>query len=216
LDRRPHRLRDDRRRALKVPTDNELLWREQRLRQEADEVAADLQMPEQLGHIGTPIRTGSVALGLMAWRDLDVTVVCRELDESLVVALSGWFALQPCVRQVTYRDDTGPWNQEPDRYPDGLYLQVRYCRERQKEWNIDIWFLDEPDRQPDLAHLRALPARIDQERRLAILRIKDRWIGNPAYGRSVRSYDIYTAVLDAGVRTAAQFDEWLIDGGVPR
>lgn len=195
------------------PTDEQLLWREGELRAEANAVWADLKLADRLRHMGDPVWVGSAALGLMAWRDLDVTVVCAELDDSHVVALGGLLALASHVRQLTYRDDSQLWNEDPRRYPDGLYLGVRYCRVPDQEWNLDIWFVDEPARQPDLAHLRSMPPRLDQQTRPAILRIKDRWAGNPQYGRSVKSFDIYTAVLDHGVRTPEQFDEWLIRRG---
>jgi hypothetical protein len=188
--------------------DAELLWVEAQLRQEADAVAADLRLDEQLRHIGQPVRVGSAALGLLAHRDLDVTVVCAELDESAVVALSGWLALQPFVRQVVYRDDTALWNDDPD-YPDGLYLGVKYCRAEDREWNVDVWFVDEPQRQPDLNHLGAFGPRIDYAARVAILRIKHRWAATPHYGREVSGIDVYRAVLDDGVRTPEQFDGWL-------
>jgi hypothetical protein len=196
-----------------VPSDEALLSREARLRAEADAVAAHLKLAEQLGHLGDPVRVGSAALGLMVRPDLDITVVCRELDESAVVALAGLFALQLYVRQVTYRDDTAMWNDDPDTYPDGLYLGLKYCRDPEREWNLDIWFVDEPDRQPDLTHLRELAPRLDHDRRVVILRIKDQWAGRPEYGRAVRSVDVYSAVLDDGIRTPSEFGQWLIARG---
>jgi hypothetical protein len=192
------------------PSDETLLWREARLREEAEAVAADLKLSEQLGHLGNPVWVGSAALGLMVRPDLDITVVCQDLDESAVVALGGLFALHLYVRQLTYRDDTAMWNDEPETYPDGLYLGVKYCRDPDREWNLDIWFVDEPDRQPDLTHLRTLTPRLDHESRMAILRIKDQWATRPEYGHSVRSVDLYTAVLDDGVRTPSEFDRWLM------
>jgi hypothetical protein len=36
--------------------------------------------------------------------------------------------------------------------------------------------------------------------------IKRAWIDRPEYRKSVTSLDIYTAVLDHGVRTPAEFD----------
>jgi hypothetical protein len=192
------------------PSDEWLLWREARLREEAEAVATDLKLSEQFGHLGDPVWVGSAALGLMVRPDLDITVACQELDESAVVALSGLFALQLYVRQVTYRDDTAMWNDEPETYPDGLYLGLKYCRDPEREWNLDIWFVDEPDRQPDLAHLRTLAPRLDHERRVAILRIKDQWARRPEYGGSVRGFDVYTAVLDDGVRTPSEFERWLM------
>jgi hypothetical protein len=192
------------------PSDEWLLWREARLREEAEAVADDLNLPAQLGHLGHPVWVGSAGLGLMVRPDLDITVACQDLDESAVVALGGLFALQLYVRQVTYRDDTAMWNDDPETYPDGLYLGLKYCRDPEREWNLDIWFVDEPDRQPDLAHLRTLGPRLDHDGRVAILRIKYHWAARPEYGRNVRSLDVYRAVLDHGVRTPAEFEQWLM------
>lgn len=195
------------------PSDETLLWREARLREEAKGVAADLKLADQLGHLGDPVWVGSAALGLMTRPDLDITVACQELDESAVVALAGLFALQLYVRQVTYRDDTAMWNDEPETYPDGLYLGLKYCRDSEREWNLDIWFVDEPDRQADLAHLRTLAPRLDHDSRVAILRIKDVWATRLEYGCTVRGYDVYSAVLDDGVRTPSEFGQWLLARG---
>jgi hypothetical protein len=43
--------------------------------------------------------------------------------------------------------------------------------------------------------------RITGEERSAVLRIEDAWQRRPAYRQQVDGLDIYTAVLDAGVRT---------------
>ena len=94
-------------------------------------------------------------------------------------------------------------------YPDGLYLRLRYRSPAHAEWTIDLWFVDEPDRQPDLAHLRTLSVRLTPTTRAAILRIKDSWWNSPRTQPDVSSHDIYTAVLDGDVRTADQFAAWL-------
>ncbi|HEY1706049.1 MAG TPA: hypothetical protein VGG75_40730 [Trebonia sp.] len=78
------------------------------------------------------------------------------------------------------------------------------------EWKLDLWFVDDPDRQPDLAHLRTVPERLTDDARLAILRIKTLWSARPEDGKSVSSWDIYTAVLDHNVRDTDEFDKWLM------
>ena len=42
-----------------------------------------------------------------------------------------------------------------------------------------------------------------------MLRIKDHWHRQPAYPHHVGGLDIYTAVLDDGIRTLDQFAAWL-------
>ncbi|MEV7026925.1 hypothetical protein [Kitasatospora sp. NPDC093558] len=191
-------------------TMNQLVQQQDELQVEADEVNKDLGLDEALGRVGDPVRVGSAALGLMVRRDLDVTVVCPRLDAGVHEAVAGIgarLAMHERVRQVRFRNDTGAWNTDPG-YPDGLYLGLDYRSPQGHTWSLDLWFVDEPERQPDLAHLRTLPQRLTPEAREAILLIKHAWAQSPEYGRSVRSWDVYRSVLDDGVRTAAEFDRW--------
>lgn len=189
-------------------SDSELLEQQRRLQGEADAVYTDLRLDELLGSVGDPVRVGSSALGLMVWPDLDVTVVCASLDLAAVASLGAALAGHPRIRQVTTLNDTGTWNVDP-AYPDGLYLGLKYRSEAGVEWKVDIWFVDEPDRQPDLEHVRMMPDRLTDETRLRILAIKDEWADRPEYGKTVRSFDIYTAVLDDGVESPDRFQAWL-------
>lgn len=178
--------------------DEQLLARQWELQAESDAVLASLDLLPALAAIGRPVRTGSSALGLMVWRDLDLTVVCDRLDAKAVAELGRRLALHPYVREITFRDDTGAWNADPAAYPDGLYLMVKAGR---PQWRLDVWFVDEPDRQPDLGHLQTLAPRLTDETRLAILRVKDSCWDKPGYS----SYDVYRAVLDHGVQNPEQY-----------
>jgi hypothetical protein len=183
--------------------DSDLLARQSALQREADEVVADLDLDRLLAEAGEPVRVGSSALGLMTWRDLDLTVVCPALSVGQVAGLGARLAVHPRVREASFRNDTGSWNVDP-AYPDGLYLGLRYATLTGEAWKVDVWFVDEPDLQPDLEHVRTLPPRLTGATRLAILRIKEVWAAREGY----RSVDVYTAVLDAGVQTAEEFEAW--------
>lgn len=172
----------------------------------------DLGLVARLEAVGDPIRTGSSALGVMVKPDIDVTTACAALDVAAFDAVTQFatkLARHERVWQVTFRNDTGRWNAEPDAYPDGLFLQVRYRSARPRDWSLDLWFVDQPERQPDLLHLRTLLPRLTDETRAAILRIKEEWAPRPEYGRTVNGTVIYEAVLDGGVRTLPDFAEWL-------
>ncbi len=191
-------------------TTSDLVQRQEVLRAEAGAVSLDLLLDERLSALGTPAWVGSAALGLMVRRDLDVTVTCPALGISVteaVAQLGARLAVHPRVRQVQFRDDTGRWNTDP-AYPDGLYLGVEYRSSGGDDWTLDIWFVDEPERQPDLADLRAMPPQLTPETRIAILQIKDAWADRDEYGRTVRSVDVHRSVLDDGVRTPEQFSQW--------
>jgi len=146
---------------------------------------------------------------LMVWRDLDLTVVCARLMLEPVTAVGATLARHPRVKTVTFRNDSGQWIADPLKYPDGLYLGVGYRSQEGNDWKLDIWFVDEPERQPDLAHLRWMPEVLTSDKREAILRIKSFWAAKPEYGQSVRGFDIYSAVLSDGIRTLEAFDDWL-------
>ncbi|MEU7753296.1 hypothetical protein [Micromonospora sp. NPDC049171] len=187
---------------------SELLRRQDELQSEALEVRDDLGLDAHLSAHGEVVCVGSAALGLMVWRDLDLTVVSPRLDAEAVAVTGARIATHQRVREVTFRNDTGRWNIDP-AYPDGLYLRVRCASQLGEMWSVDIWFVDEPERQPDLEHLRTLPQRLTASSREAILTIKDAWAGRAEYGQQVRSWDIYTAVLDHRARTVDDFDKWV-------
>ena len=189
------------------PTDD-LLRQQSELQAEARTVEADVGLEELLTPIGQVHRVGSAALGLMVWRDLDLTVVCTKLSLAPVTAVGARLAEHPRVNTVRFRNDTGQWNTDP-KYPDGLYLGVGYRSPASHDWKLDIWFVDEPERQPDLAHMRWMPEKLTPEARTTILLIKNMWAFRPEYGKSVTSFDIYSAVLNEGIRTLADFDRWL-------
>ncbi|KPV59548.1 hypothetical protein QJ48_10280 [Paenibacillus sp. A3] len=189
-------------------SNNELLIRQHELQIEARAVAKELKIDELLSSAGQPVRVGSAALGLMVWRDLDITVVCSKLNIDVVTQIASELMVCQGMREVRFLNDSGVWNTDPS-YPDGLYLGLKYRALSGMDWKLDIWFVDEPDRQPDLKHIRTMPDRLTPALREAILTIKDSWATRAEYGKEVKSYDIYMAVLDDNVRTPLQFQEWL-------
>lgn len=186
------------------PTDAALLSRQEMLQTEAHVVLNDLDLLRILAEVGRPYQVGSVALGLMVWRDIDLTVLCPSLEPDRIFGIMRPLASHPRVRQLHFRNDTGHWNQDP-ALPDGLYWSPQYVTDAGDEWKMDIWFLQEDTQEPGIDHLDSIPPKLTDETRLAILRIKDIWHTLPDYRSTVRSIDIYAAVLDHGVRTPEDF-----------
>jgi hypothetical protein len=190
--------------------DAQLLARQASLQAEADSVLDDLDLMAILGRLGRPLRTGSSALGLMVVRDIDVTTLCPDLDPSDVFGLAAPLVTHPRVRKVGFRNDTGRWKTNP-AYPDGLYWGVDYVGDDDAVWNLDLWFLRQGTTQFDLEHMATLPARLTDETRVAILRIKTAL----AEASSPRppSYEVYEAVLDHGVRSPEEFARYRAGSG---
>lgn len=198
-------------RSLELPaprSPDELLARQAALQAEADGVLDDLGLSELLAEVGQPVRVGSSALGLMVWRDIDLTVLCPALELDAIFQLGARLVRHERVRGVQFRNDTGHWNTDP-LYPDGIFWGVEYRGAAGDTWELDIWFIHEDTRQPDMRHLETIPPRLDDETRLAIMTLKDVWRRTPHYGKTVGSYDVYTAVLDGGARTLDDFQRYL-------
>jgi len=190
-------------------TDDDVLGRQAALQARADEVVRDLDVLALAARVGTPTRTGSSALGLMTRRDIDITTV-GDLDVARIFALGEVLAAHPRVWRITFRNDTGHWNKETSRYPDGLYWLVEYVDEAGDAWTLDLWFLAQGTTQFDLEHMQTLPQRLTPEMRVAILRIKEDRLAHaaPPPAPAMPSYEIYEAVLDHGVRTPADFERY--------
>ena len=184
-------------------TDEAVLARQEALQTEAAAVLADLNVLALAGAVGRPVRVGGSALGLMVARDVDVTTLCPLLEPGLVFDAMRPLATHPRIRGLTFRDDTGRWNTDP-RYPDGLYWMVEYATDGGVAWKLDLWFIHESATQFDLEHMKTLPHRLTRESRVVILRIKEAVADAPP-GERIRSYEVYEAVLDYGVRTPEEF-----------
>jgi hypothetical protein len=195
---------------------NDLLAAQSLLQAEADRLVDTLRLDDLLARIGRPVRVGSSALGLMVRRDIDITVICPDLGPAnlAVFADTGAELMQrtDCVISVRFRNDSGKWNSEPARYPDGLYLGLAVRAADGADWTFDIWAVDQPERQPDLAHLKTLLPRLTEGHRETILTIKRSVLDWPAE-RKVPSAWIYEAVVDHGAADASQFEDWLRNAG---
>ena len=180
-----------------------------RLQVEAADVLGDLDLVATLESVGVPHSVGSRALGLMVRRDIDLTVACEQLDLRGLYRLGEHVALHPHVRSLRFRDDTGHWNVDP-QYPDGVYWGVEYVGGNGARWNLDVWFVDQPWRQPDLRDLQELAPLLDESRRVRILEIKRALHDDPRYGKQLCGRDIYVAVLRHGATTVEDFEAYLL------
>jgi hypothetical protein len=196
-------------------SDEELLARQSALQAEAREVLAELDLAALVADVGPLLVAGSFVSGLMCWRDLDVMVLAGgDFSPHDVLRLLQRIVGQLAVTAFEYRDERGP------RCVTGQVRDERYhvpftVDRAGQSWRIDLtlWLHD--------AHLNVtrwheeLRERITAEQRGAVLRIKDVWYRRPGYPDQVGGLDIYTAVIDDGVRTPGQFATWLASRGLP-
>ena len=171
--------------------DDELLERAAALRAEGraflDRHAVELRLAEA----GSVELVGSFVTGLLVWRDLDVCVDARDLTR-----LAAWELVRPLVLaadRVRYQHFD-----EPDDRRHYFVLEI-------DGWKLDLsLFTSGIPREVD-AFQRELLGRLDDELRIAILRLKDLWHRRPEYPEVVGGYEICRAALD-GARTPEELD----------
>ena len=196
-------------------SDEELSARQSALQDEAREVLAELDLAALVADIGPLLVTGSFVSGLMCWRELDVMVLAgSDFPPQDVLRLLQRIVGQLGVTVLEYHDERGP-RCETGQVRDERY-HVPFTVDRAGQcWRIDLtlWLHD--------LHLNVtrwhedLRESITADQRSAVLRIKDVWHRRPAYPDQVGGLDIYTAVIEDGVRTPRQFATWLAQRGLP-
>jgi hypothetical protein len=175
-------------------TDAELLARADELREEARAFLSTHRVEERLAAAARVLLVGSYVTGLMVWRDLDVCVDAAGLEGA-----QAWELVAPFVAasdRVRYED-----LDEPDD-------RRHYFVLRLDGWKLDLSLFTDGIPPEVEAWQDELRNRLDDETRLAILRLKERWHRRPEYPEIVGGFEICEAVL-AGVRTEDQLEAHL-------
>jgi len=159
-----------------------------------------------LARHGTVHVTGSYALELMAWRDLDVYVESPEVSLGEFFTLGGEIAALLSPVRMQFLDNRGGGL---DGLPSGLYWGARLGELLQGAWKIDVWAVRPETCAELIAYCDGIAARLTPRARRAILRIKSHCWRDPAYRKGFTSQDIYRAVLDYGVSDAEGFAAFL-------
>jgi hypothetical protein len=171
------------------------------LRNEADRLL-DAGLRTILSAHGDVHVIGSYALDLMTWRDLDIHMVREPID------VADFFLLGSRIESLLHPPRLHFRNEIAVRtpgLPHGVYWGVYLGDERAGAWKIDIWLTDAAGFEPVRTFGDNLSARLTDETRRAILDVKQAAWRHPEYRRGFTSSNIYSAVLDRGVRDANAF-----------
>jgi hypothetical protein len=196
-------------------SDEELAARQSALRAEATALLDELDRSGVFADTGPLEVTGSYISHLMCWRDLDVMLlVGADYGPRDVLHLISQIMKLPGVVGFDYRDERA------DRSPTGEVRDERYhvpirLERAAGSWRLDLslWLHDIHDNVT--AWHQELHNKITDEQRAAVLRIKDVWFRLPSYPDEIGGFEIYTAVMDDGVRTPEEFRDWLADRDWP-
>ncbi|MEX1158733.1 MAG: hypothetical protein WEC79_07385 [Thermomicrobiales bacterium] len=194
---------------LDAETAASLLRRQDVLQAEARQIVRELELQTLLGQAGPVAEHGSALSGLMAWPDLDFGVTSPGLDPARAFGIMEPQLTHPPTTMVRFTNETGARAFAGDPCNERLFFMVSYEHTTGRVWKIDIPFWLFPEPRDERQYHERIVDRLTPETRLAILCLKDLWNPTPVYPTEVGSVDIYTAVLDAGVRSSAEFDDYL-------
>jgi hypothetical protein len=179
--------------------DDELLERAAALRAEGRALLDRHAVEQRLAQAGSVELVGSFVTGLMVWRDLDVCVDARGL-----AGPEAWELVRPFVHaadRVRYEH-----LDEPEDRRHYFVLGV-------DGWKLDLSVFTDGI-PPEVGEFQCeLLGRLDDDLRLAILRLKELWRRRPEYPEVIGGYEICCAAL-AGARTPQELDAYLEEQGV--
>jgi hypothetical protein len=186
---------------------DDLFALDEALRTEADEILWERGLHRLLMQYGDVYPSGSYALQLMAWRDLDLYLVAPTITVRGFFDLGCRIAALLGAPKMHYRDER--IGHTPGLPRDGLYWGITLGDERAGGWKIDLWAMDEEEHSRLQAYLDAIQARLNRQVRRHILCIKSAVWMRSGYRLRYSSQDIYRAVLDHGVADVGAFDAYL-------
>ena len=164
-----------------------------------------------LSKYGRPKIVGSVALGLMTWRDIDIDLeITGEIREEDFWQTAQYLLAQDEITLVTLVDNRDMI--EKNR-PPSMYIGGKYQADERTIWKLDIRFVSE---QHAIAqkYIDHISSELTDDRRRAILSIKHVVAQDPRYRTEISSVDIYDAVLNKGITDLEGFREQLRKSGI--
>lgn len=145
--------------------------------------------------------TGSYALGTMAWPDIDVNVLYEPAKREDIYALGAEYLAQLAPSWFELR-----CTEEEADSPGHFFLGFEVAWNGAL-WNVDIWFLSEPEYEAGARWLRETDAKLTPENRQTVIDLKCFLIARGAYPNGIPSIDVYNAVLDRHLQPAG-FEQW--------
>lgn len=157
-------------------------------------------IPTLLRRFGDLHYTGSYALDLMTWNDVDLQLVLRE-GRNPMAALGG--ILQSLASAKGFREARlirflGAYQAH---MPRGIFLGLRFdAPEWGGAWKVDLWVLEPDDFERNQNLLRDLRERLDPENRDLILELKHALMTGQDRVPAMASHQLYRFVLLDGLR----------------
>jgi hypothetical protein len=176
------------------------------IRKEADGILYEKGFLSMLERFGTPHITGSYALNLMTWRDLDIYLEIESISAENFFVLGAEINRLFKPVKMSYRNER---ISRTDGLPVGLYWGIYLGNERKGAWKIDLWAVDANECRQRIKFCDDIATKLTPISREIILAIKSECWRDPEYRRSYSSKDIYETVLSNQVKNIEEFKQFL-------
>jgi len=185
---------------------NSLLNLNSLIKKEADELLFEKGLLDILRGFGTPHVSGSYALDLMTWRDLDIYLETENNSTIDFFELGSKVCTVFTPVKMSFRNELLA---KTKGLPAGLYWGIYLGNERAGAWKIDIWAVDNAEYLRLNKYCNDIKQALDPAKASIILTIKSQCWQDAAYRRSYTSADIYKAVIENNVMDMEGFRNYL-------
>jgi hypothetical protein len=187
-----------------MQTDN-LIKNSENLCNTANEILAETNAIEIFSKLGKVEIIGSLRLKMMYRLDIDLLVISEKIERNKAQEITKQFLDTGIFQTVALADyQTFPAHDMPL----GFYWELIIPYEN-KNWKFDVWYLKPEEKYTDmvLSSIKKFESALakNPEKSETILKIKDAYFDGVKYKDKVKSFDIYTAVLENGVNSVEEF-----------
>ena len=163
---------------------------------------------------GNLVYTGSYALNLMTWNDIDMQIIFKDDVKPIdgMTKLHNLFIRDPETLEsqiIIFQGDYKP------KMPRGIYLGIKInAPQCGGVWKLDLWSLAKPDFEKNRMLIEKLKSQLTPESRDLILKIKQELMEGNNRVPQMGSHILYQAILLEGIKEKKAIYDYLINHGV--
>lgn len=191
------------------------------LQAEATELVYERGLHDALSSCGEVVYTGSFALDLMAWPDIDISLFLEPDFRAVDRFFEAGCRVAECDNVVSMKFHNYHRFPIPE-LPPGLYWNTKINRSAARSsgvsegvpWKIDIWSMDKKAADENRRDMERIKKSLTQETRELILDVKYSLITEEGRTPVLSGYHIYQAVLVEGLKDREAIVNYLRDHGI--
>ena len=165
------------------------------IRQNAKQVIKSLEIFKVFQKYGSLFFTGSYALDLMTWNDIDMQLVAKDglhLKQAFSEIFSHFLNHDAFIKSkvIHFHGDFKPM------MPRGLYLGLEvFFQELGGVWKLDLWVLQQKDFDKNRAFIKEIENLLTPKTRDLILEMKHEMMSGNYRVPQLGSYELYKALI---------------------